>query len=170
MTKTGSQTQGAFALSDSASERLLSHLTAAAKAARRSSDGEVLAAVTVDLPAMTDPSAVVVASRQADEPWFCFEQPDRDGAALAALGCAKAIEASGSTRFAQTAKAWAALTGSAQCDSPGGTPGSGPVAVGGFAFADDGGTAPHCWWRGPRRCVTAHCQCSTQTHPTAAVF
>ena len=116
MTKTGSQTEAAFALSDLDTARLLSHLNAAAKVARRGRDGEVLAAVTVDLPAMTDPSAVVVASRQADEPWFCFEQPDRDGAALAALGCAKEIEASGPTRFAQTAKAWAALAGSAQCD------------------------------------------------------
>jgi salicylate biosynthesis isochorismate synthase/menaquinone-specific isochorismate synthase len=146
MTKTGSQTEAAFALSDLDTARLLSHLNAAAKVSRRGGDGEVLAAVTVDLPGLNDPSAVVVASRQGDEPWFCFEQPDRDGAALAALGCAKAIEASGSTRFAQTAKAWAALAGSAQCDSPGGTPGSGPVAVGGFAFADDGGAAPH--WDG----------------------
>ena len=68
--------------------------------------GEALAAVTVAIPsppthprATVDPSALVVASRRPGEPWFCFEQPDRDGAALAGLGCVREIEASGRGRF-----------------------------------------------------------------------
>ena len=56
-----------------------------------------------------DPSAVAFASRRAGEPWFCFEQPDRDGAALAALGCARAIRTGGARRFADAAATWREL-------------------------------------------------------------
>ena len=58
---------------------------------------EVLAAVTVPLDG-ADPSAVAFASRLSGEPWFCFEQPDRGGAALAALGCVKRLEGRGPGR------------------------------------------------------------------------
>jgi len=106
---------------------------------------EVLAAVTVPL-AGADPSAIAFASRRAGEPWFCFEQPDRGGAALAALGCVRRLEGRGPRRFEQVAAAWRDLAGSAEADAPDGPAGAGPVAVGGFAFADDGGEAPH--WAG----------------------
>jgi isochorismate synthase len=106
---------------------------------------EVLAAVTVPL-AGADPSAIAFASRRAGEPWFCFEQPDRGGAALAALGCVRRLEGRGPRRFEQVAAAWRDLAGSAEADAPDGPAGAGPVAVGGFAFADDGGAAPH--WAG----------------------
>jgi isochorismate synthase len=112
----------------------------------RRSGREVLAAVTVPVAPTVDPSAVVFASRRAGEPWFCFEQPDRAGAALAALGCVRRLEARGADRFKAVATAWRTLAGSAEADAPDGPPGAGLVAVGGFAFADDGGTAPH--WNG----------------------
>jgi isochorismate synthase len=117
---------------------------AVARARRRGR--EVLVAVTVPVAPTVDPSAAVFASRRAGEPWFCFEQPDRSGAALAALGCVQRITGRGPERFADTAAAWRALAGSAEADAPDGPPGAGLVAVGGFAFADDGGAAPH--WAG----------------------
>ena len=117
----------------------------AVRRARRSG-GEVLAAVTIPVAPTVDPSAVAFASRRAGEPWFCFEQPDRGGAALAALGCVKRLEGRGPRRFQQTAEAWRELAGAAEADAPDGPAGAGLVAVGGFAFADDGGHAPH--WAG----------------------
>jgi isochorismate synthase len=117
----------------------------AIRQARRSGK-EVLAAVTLPVAPTVDPSATVFASRRQGEPWFCFEQPDRAGAALAALGCVRRLEANGPERFKQVAAAWRELAGSAEADAPDGPPGAGLVAIGGFAFADDGGTAPH--WAG----------------------
>jgi isochorismate synthase len=117
---------------------------AVARARRRG--GEVLVAVTVPVAPTVDPSAAVCASRRPGEPWFCFEQPDRAGAALATLGCVHRIAHRGPDRFARAAAAWRALAGSAEADAPDGPPGAGLVAVGGFAFADDGGAAPH--WAG----------------------
>ena len=96
--------------------------------------------------ARIDPSAVVAASRRDGEPWFLFEQPDRDGAALATLGSVREIRSSGPHRFADVAAAWRRLAGGAEADVPDGPAGAGLVAVGGFAFAHDGGAARH--WRG----------------------
>lgn len=93
-----------------------------------------------------DPSAVVFASRADGEDWFCFEQPDRDGSALAALGTVARLTGSGSRRFEQLAADWRELTAGAVADAPDGPPGAGLVALGGFAFAPDGGHAPH--WAG----------------------
>ncbi|HYM57400.1 MAG TPA: isochorismate synthase [Solirubrobacteraceae bacterium] len=112
----------------------------------RAGAGEVLAGLTVRLDRDVDPSAVAFASRRAGEPWFCFEQPDRGGAALAALGAVCRIEAAGEQRFARTAAAWRRLAGGAVADAPDGPSGAGLVAVGGFAFAPEGGAAPH--WDG----------------------
>src|SRR5690349_3191013 len=103
--------------------------------------GEALASVTLDVGRDVDPTAVACASRRPGEPWLVFENPDRGGAALAALGCVRALEASGPDRFRRVDREWRALTGEAVTDAP-----EGLVAVGGFAFADDGGGAPH--WRG----------------------
>lgn len=146
VTTTGFKGDHAFALAADDQARLQSQLAAAIKEARRDQGSEVLAAISVALPAATDPSAVIAASRRSDEAWFCFEQPERDRAALAALGCAKLIEAAGADRFAQAASTWNALARSAHFDGAHGIVGGGPVAVGGFAFADDGGNAPQ--WSG----------------------
>src|ERR687886_1055264 len=83
---------------------------------------------------------------RAGDAWFSYEQSDRDGFALAALGCVAALDDRGPERFARVAARWRALAERAACDDPLGPRGSGPVAVGGFAFAADGGGAPH--WAG----------------------
>jgi salicylate biosynthesis isochorismate synthase/menaquinone-specific isochorismate synthase len=124
---------------------LLARCERAVRRARRSG-GEVLVAHTVRVDPGVDPSAVVVASRTPGDPWFCFEQPDREGASVAALGCVRRLEASGHRRFADVAAQWRALAGGAEADAPDGPPGAGLVAVGGFAFASDGGSAHH--WNG----------------------
>jgi salicylate biosynthesis isochorismate synthase/menaquinone-specific isochorismate synthase len=104
----------------------------------------VIVSVTTSAPGTIDPSALVAASRHGGEPWFCLEQPDREGSALAALGCVRALEAQGPDRFSAVAARWRALAASALADPCVGPPGSGLVGVGGFAFASEAGGAP-CW-------------------------
>ncbi len=104
------------------------------------------AAVTVDLDGAVDPSAVAFASRREAEPWFCFEQPDRGGRALAALGAAVELRAEGESRFRALAARWREESARARVDHPDGPDAAGLVAVGGFSFAPDGGRSPH--WRG----------------------
>jgi salicylate biosynthesis isochorismate synthase/menaquinone-specific isochorismate synthase len=135
------RTSPAFSLPARAHARLAQ----AVRRARRRGEG-VLAAVTVPVDAAVDPAAVAFAARRPGEPWFCLEQPDRDRAALAALGCVAALEDRGPGRFAGVAARWRALAASALADGADGPRGAGLVAVGGFAFADDGGAARH--WRG----------------------
>src|SRR5919199_3541566 len=135
---------GGHALRAEDRERLRARAADAVRRARRR--GEALAAVTVALPAAADPVAIAAASRRPGEAWFSYEQSERDGFALAALGCVAAIDEEGPQRFAQAARRWRALAEHAACDDPDGPRGSGPVAVGGFAFAPDGGAAPH--WAG----------------------
>src|SRR4051812_7338063 len=106
----------------------------------------VLLGFTTRVGASVDPSAVVFASRAAGEDWFCFEQPDRDRSALAALGTVTRLVASGAERFKRVAADWRSLTAGAVADPPDGPPGAGLVAAGGFAFAPDGGHVPH--WAG----------------------
>ena len=101
---------------------------------------------TTRVGADVDPSAVAIASRAPGEDWFCFEQPDRDGAALAALGCVQRLRAAGPGRFATVAAQWRELAADAVAEAADGPPGAGLVALGGFAFAPDGGGAPH--WAG----------------------
>ena len=112
----------------------------------RSSGTPTIASVTVELDGPQDPTAIALASRRAGEPWFCFEQPDRDGWALAALGCVRALEARGEDRFEAISRRWRTVAAGAVAAESNGPPGSGLVAVGGFAFAPDGGEAEQ--WRG----------------------
>ncbi|MEA2324724.1 MAG: menaquinone-specific isochorismate synthase [Solirubrobacteraceae bacterium] len=139
-------TAGRFELGAPERERLRIRTVEAVRRARR--HGDALAAITVALAVGTDPTAITAASRRAGEPWFSFEQPDRERFALAALGCVAAIDEEGPERFARAARRWRELAARAASDEPDGPRGSGPVAVGGFAFADDGGGAPH--WAGYR--------------------
>src|SRR3954451_10023409 len=88
-------------------ERLRSRAVEAVRRARRR--GEALAALTVPLPARADPPAIAAASRRPGEPWFTYEQSDRDGFALAALGCVAALDGGGAERFARVAARWGAL-------------------------------------------------------------
>ena len=134
--------RGALAVEPAA---LLRRAERAVRNARRAGE-PVLLGVTTRLPGDVDPSALAFASRRPGEDWFCFEQPDRDGAALAALGCVTRLQASGEDRFRRLAAEWRALTADAVADAPDGPAGAGLVALGGFAFAPDGGRAPH--WAG----------------------
>ncbi len=130
-----------FTLTESDQERLRARLDLALQRARRSG-GPTLATVTCALPDDVDPAAVACASRRAGEPWFLFEQPDRGGSALAGLGQVACLEDSGPDRFATIADRWRSLSAAAVADSPGDPQGGGPVAVGGFAFAPEGGSSP----------------------------
>jgi salicylate biosynthesis isochorismate synthase/menaquinone-specific isochorismate synthase len=143
----GASSPSAFALGDGDRKRLRKRLEQAVKRARRGRDGAggVLASVTVPVAHDVDPSAVVFASRRPGEPWFCTEQPDRDRSAVAALGCAVAVEAGGRDRFEQVAARWRALAARALGDAADAR-GAGLIAAGGFAFAPDGGASPH--WSG----------------------
>jgi salicylate biosynthesis isochorismate synthase/menaquinone-specific isochorismate synthase len=133
--------ESAFALSEIDRGQLQARLELAVKRARRSG-APTLATLTLALPATVDPSAVVCASRRPREPWFLFEQPERAGAALATLGETACLTAAGAERFATVADRWRALAAAAVSDPPDNPDRFGPVAVGGFAFASDGGSDP----------------------------
>ncbi len=134
-----------FALDAGTRERLTRHAEAAVRRARRTA-GEALASVTMVLDGAVDPAAVIAASRTGGEPWFVLEHPDDGGAALAALGCARSIEATGARRFEDVARGWRGLAAEAAADPLDGPAGSGLIAVGGFAFEPAGGDASH--WSG----------------------
>ena len=137
-----SDSGGLAALRPSDRARLRAAAEHAVRRARSRGGGrEALAAIVVPLPGNVDPASVAVASRRAGEPWFCFEQPDRDSAAVAALGCVRAIESAGTERFRDVAGVWRSLASEASGDA-----GDHLVAVGGFAFAAAGGSAPD--WSG----------------------
>ena len=125
-----------FALPAAEREIFAQRLGEAIRRARRSG-GTVIAALGWSIGAHVDPTAVVVASRRAGEPWFCFEQPDRNRVARAALGAITALEAEGPQRFGDVAAQWRALSSAAVCE-----PDDGLAALGGFAFAPDGGQSP----------------------------
>jgi menaquinone-specific isochorismate synthase len=98
-----------------------------------------LISVTTEVE-VEDPSAIVFASRRADDRWFCWEQPDRRGFALAALGSVHEAISRGSRRFEEVAAACAdAVRGRSHDEPPDLPAGAGPVWVGGFAFDPDGG-------------------------------
>ena len=84
---------------------------------------------------VADPSAAVFGSRLASDRWFCWEQPDRDGFALAALGSAEEEVSRGPRRFADLVEGCAELVRDRVAEEPTGLPpAAGPVWVGGFAF------------------------------------
>jgi len=91
-----------------------------------------------------DPSAIAFASRRADDRWFCWEQPDRDGFALAGVGCAHTVVSRGPVRFEEVVADCAEVARVRLADEPEDAPaGAGPVWVGGFAFSPQGGVEPH---------------------------
>jgi salicylate biosynthesis isochorismate synthase len=133
---------GSFRLGDSAWAQLESRVEAALRRARRGRR-RVIASVTAPVPAELDLSAAVLAARRRTDRFFCLEQPDRERSTLAGLGEAAVVEASGEERFRAVADACRELARGAQAaGGVGDPPGSGPVWVGGFAFAPRGGTAP----------------------------
>ena len=125
--------------------RLQRRLDAALRQARATGT-PALVSVTGRVDSALDPTAIAVASRRPGESWFCLEQPDRDGYAVAAIGSVRALEARGADRFEAVARRWSAVAADALADAPDGPPGSGLLALGGFAFAPDGGGSPR--WDG----------------------
>jgi salicylate biosynthesis isochorismate synthase/menaquinone-specific isochorismate synthase len=124
-----------------ATEELLEAASAAtARAAER--DRRTLASATVAIEPL-DVSGTVLASRLASDRWFCWEQPDRDGFALGALGAASEVVSRGPDRFDHVAADCAELLRDAVIETEPGLPaGAGPVWTGGFAFDAHGGTDP----------------------------
>jgi isochorismate synthase len=100
----------------------------------------------VPIPAELDLSAAVLGARRADDRFACLEQPDRDGFVLAGLGEALTIEARGPRRFGEVASRAREVAREAISDDPAEDPlrppAAGPVFMGGFAFAHDGGASP----------------------------
>ena len=76
-----------------------------------------LVSVTVPVE-LEDPSAAVFASRLAGDRWFCWEQPDRDGFALAALGSAHEVISRGPERFGDLVAACAEVARGRLSDEP----------------------------------------------------
>jgi salicylate biosynthesis isochorismate synthase/menaquinone-specific isochorismate synthase len=150
-----------FAVDAAGVERLRERVELALARARRpaggsTAPGAAVAAITVPVPAELDLSAAVLAARRPDDRFSCLEQPDRDGFVLAALGQAVLIEARGAERFTEVSARARELAVSATADDladdPARPPAAGPVFVGGFAFADDGGASPE--WAGlPPACL-----------------
>jgi salicylate biosynthesis isochorismate synthase/menaquinone-specific isochorismate synthase len=126
----------AEALTAAAEDSLDPILAGALRRARRSGH-PVLASLSVSVSGDVDPAAVAFASRGRSEPWFCLEQPDHARAALGAVGAAAELTAVGPGRFTEIAERWRAMAREAVTVGP-----AGPLALGGFAFAPDGGSAP----------------------------
>jgi salicylate biosynthesis isochorismate synthase/menaquinone-specific isochorismate synthase len=145
-----------FALEAAAADRLRERVDRALAHARRAAAGGAVAAVTQPISPGLDLSAAVLQARRLEDRYACLEQPDRDGFVLAALGQAAVLEARGAKRFAEVSAAARELGGSAFVDDPAEDttrpPASGPTFVGGFAFADEGGSSPE--WSGlPPACL-----------------
>ncbi len=130
-----------FALPGRQRLRFEAQLARAARLARR--HGDCVAAVSWRLADGLDPSAIVLASRRAGEPWMCFEQPERERSVVAAVGAVVTLEDRGHLRFERTAARWRELVERACLEPSEGPIGGGLIACGGFAFAPDGGGSPH---------------------------
>src|SRR6185436_11410927 len=103
----------------------------------------VLASVSVDLDPELDVAACVFASRAAEERYFVWEQPERDGFAVGALGSAYAIDAThGADRFGSAAAQANEIMREAVIDADLSPLAAGPLWVGGFAFSADVGRTP----------------------------
>ena len=100
--------------------------------------------VSVTAPVdLDDPAATVFASRLTSDRWFCWEQPDRDGFALATLGSVHEIVARGPHRFEEVSAELARVGRGALSRGADDAPvGGGIVWVGGFAFAATGASTP----------------------------
>jgi salicylate biosynthesis isochorismate synthase/menaquinone-specific isochorismate synthase len=133
---------GPFRLGDSEWALLEKRVEAALRRARRERR-RLIASVTAPIAAELDLSAAVLAARRSGDRFFCLEQPDREHSTLAALGEAALVQTTGEGRFREAADACRELArGAEAAGGVGDPPGSGPVWVGGFAFAPRGGSAP----------------------------
>ncbi len=92
---------------------------------------------------LDDPAAAVFASRMAGDRWFAWEQPERDGFALAAVGALHEAVSRGRKRFDDLTAECARVMADRIAQEPEAPPaGAGAVWTGGLAFAPDGGGTP----------------------------
>src|SRR5919201_2489892 len=96
---------------------VLDTVTDALESLLEQTDGRGLVSVTVEV-GLEDPSAAVFASRRAGDRWFCWEQPDRDGFAVAALGSAHEVVSRGPDRFRDVVAACAEIARGRLSDEP----------------------------------------------------
>ncbi len=131
---------------------LLNRVELASQSARNR-DRPVIASHTFSISPDIDVAACVFASRGAEERYFVWEQRNRDGFALGAIGSAYTIDCGPSgNRFRWATKQLSEAMQGAIFDEAGidgdAPPASGPVWVGGFSFVPDGGISPQ--WRSLR--------------------
>lgn len=121
-------------------EELIENLEDAVREAA-SGDGRTLASATVAVDPGIDPSAIAFGSRRAGDRWFCWEQPDRDGFALAGIGTALEVVSRGGDRFEDVAERCAETLRRRVATEPPELPaGAGAVWTAGFAFDPEGGS------------------------------
>ncbi len=121
---------------------LLLHSFAGAVADALERGRRTLATATIEVDEL-DPSAAAFGSRMASDRWFCWEQPDRGGFAIAGIGSAWEAASRGPDRFAHAQASCAEIARDRVSTQPEQLPeGSGPVWFVGFAFESDGGGAP----------------------------
>jgi salicylate biosynthesis isochorismate synthase/menaquinone-specific isochorismate synthase len=112
--------------------------------ARAAASGRpVVAAVAIELDPETDVAACVFASRGAEERYFVWEQPERDRFAIGGLGEVVSIDdTSGTHRFEAASLQAAEVMRDAVIEADLSDAAAGPLWVGGFAFASEGGRTP----------------------------
>ncbi len=136
---------GALSLPESVRSALQGRVERAVGRARKERRPSV-ASASLRIEPHVDLSAAVLRARRPGDRYHCLEQPERGGFALATLGCAIAIEGRGEDRFQEGAAACRRLSSAAERDDGArdtrAPPASGPVFVGGFAFAPEGGSGP----------------------------
>ena len=131
---------GPLLLDAATRDRLRERLERASALARRERR-PVIASVSAPVDPVLDLAAVVLGARRAADRCFCFEQPDRERFALAALGSAASVDPGGPDRFRAAAAECRRLGRDALADEAP-SPAAGPVWVGGFAFAEAGSATP----------------------------
>ena len=121
------------ATSDAAQE-LLDRVGRLAEHARETGERRLIT-VTREIDPV-DPTAVAFASRRADDRWFCWEEPDRDGLAIAGIGSAHEVVSRGDGRSADLIADTTAIMLRRLADEPANMPtGAGPLWSGGMAFS-----------------------------------
>lgn len=122
---------------------LLRERVEAALVSARKSGRQTLASATAEFDEPVDPAACVLLARLGETPWAVLDQPDNDRSSIAGVGAAAELSAGGKDRFAEVARQWRQLVGSAMPSGLNGPTGTGPIALGGFAFSSsESGAGP----------------------------
>jgi salicylate biosynthesis isochorismate synthase/menaquinone-specific isochorismate synthase len=103
----------------------------------------IVASVTLDVDPALDVAGLVFATRGAEERYFVWEQPDRDGFALGCIGSAWEVgPLPAGDRFRHAGERCADVLRDAVVAGEVGDSGAGPLFAGGFAFAAEGAIDP----------------------------